>query len=125
MTDDVTPQKRTCVATTASVGGGWSTARTCGSRAKVVHDGKWYCGVHDPARRQQKDAARRARWDANDVAREARDAVEHAVLDVADAVVAFNDILPAAISRAKIALLLAREAQVKAIAALRELETRP
>lgn len=41
---------------------------TCGNKAKMQHDGKWYCGVHDPVKRaaQQKkrDAEWRAKYDA-------------------------------------------------------------
>ncbi len=33
----------------------------CINFGKVQHEGKWYCGVHDPVRRAQARLARKAR----------------------------------------------------------------
>lgn len=34
----------------------------CPNRAKVVEDGKPYCGVHDPQRRRKREIKRQERW---------------------------------------------------------------
>jgi hypothetical protein len=36
----------------------------CRRRGKVDRDGKWYCGIHDPVRRKEKQDARDAAWRA-------------------------------------------------------------
>ena len=36
----------------------------CGKPAKVIEDGKAFCGVHDPERRRKRDAASTERWNA-------------------------------------------------------------
>lgn len=34
----------------------------CSKRAKVERDGVWYCGVHDPVARKEKDDKRHTEW---------------------------------------------------------------
>lgn len=50
----------------------WGASR-CYNTGKVLRDGTWYCGVHDPVakqeKRQAKDDARRAEWDRQAAAR--------------------------------------------------------
>jgi hypothetical protein len=36
----------------------------CGNKAKVVRDGKFYCGRHDPVAVNEKRAAKNAAWNA-------------------------------------------------------------
>jgi uncharacterized Zn finger protein (UPF0148 family) len=36
----------------------------CGKTAKVEHEGKWYCGIHDPVKKAAKDKEREAKWKA-------------------------------------------------------------
>lgn len=47
---------------------GWGS-HLCDRPAKVLHEGNWYCGIHDPA----KEIARRAKWQAE---RDAQKAVQ-------------------------------------------------
>lgn len=44
----------------------WLRGHPCAKPAKVERDGKWYCGVHDPAAKAERDAKRRAAWVAKD-----------------------------------------------------------
>ena len=46
-------------------GGGRSfRGSLCAKPGKVERDGKWYCGVHNPALREARDKTWRARYDA-------------------------------------------------------------
>ena len=45
-----------------SVYDGFSTY-PCGRKAKVCVDGKWYCGIHDPARAEARREKSRKRWE--------------------------------------------------------------
>ncbi len=36
----------------------------CQKPATVERDGKWYCGIHDPEYKRQKDVDRQAKYDA-------------------------------------------------------------
>lgn len=47
------------------IGSGWNrTYAPCGKPAKVDHDGKRYCGIHDPVKKAKKRADRDAKWDS-------------------------------------------------------------
>ena len=35
----------------------------CRYKGKVVRNGKQYCGLHDPVKIEEKDAAKQARWE--------------------------------------------------------------
>ena len=37
----------------------------CGRTAKFERDGKWYCGIHDPVKRKEREDRRQAKWDAD------------------------------------------------------------
>jgi len=50
----------------------------CQKPAKMQHDGKWYCGVHDPVKRKAKDAERQAAWAAQYEANKKKRALEAA-----------------------------------------------
>ena len=54
-------QGKTCC---ALVFGEWSY-HTCGAKAKIERDGKFYCGRHDPEKIAAKRAERNAKWDAD------------------------------------------------------------
>ena len=45
--------------------GSWHT-RPCKKPGKVQHEGKWYCGVHNPERRIKRDQEWRAASDARE-----------------------------------------------------------
>jgi hypothetical protein len=54
--------------------GGTFRGHVCGRRAKVVRDGKHYCGTHDPERLKAVRDANSAKWQAKrDAARKAND----------------------------------------------------
>ena len=48
---------------------GWGTHSDCLYPGKVERDGMWYCGIHDPARLEKRDAEYRARIAADNEAR--------------------------------------------------------
>lgn len=50
----------------------------CQKSGKVERDGKWYCGIHDPVAVQAKNAAAKARFDAEYDARRKRWSLEAA-----------------------------------------------
>ena len=59
-------ERHTCCATVRGDKIGWRYSYSaCGKTAKVERDGKWYCAIHDPQRRKNKEAERRAAWEAN------------------------------------------------------------
>ena len=41
---------------------GFGNYYPCQYKAKMQHEGKGYCGVHDPVRRKEKRAAQSAKW---------------------------------------------------------------
>lgn len=47
-----------------SDGGIWPSFHKCCNKGKVQVDGKWYCGIHDPAKQAERDAKRKAKYDA-------------------------------------------------------------
>ena len=47
----------------------------CRNKPKMTHEGKGYCGLHDPVKRAAKQAERDAKWQAQ---WEARDAAQEA-----------------------------------------------
>lgn len=40
---------------------GWP--HSCAKTPKVERDGKWYCGIHDPVAKKEKDIKRNAKWE--------------------------------------------------------------
>lgn len=79
--------------------------QACGKNAKVKRDGMYYCGIHDPVRRAEKQQAKREKWSAelqarqNQWAKEKADAEEQKrradcfpdLLEALQGVVAFLD----------------------------------
>ena len=51
----------------------------CRKPAKVMHDGKYYCGIHDPVKRAAKQEKRREEWRAAHAAEAADRARQRAV----------------------------------------------
>ena len=90
--------------------GGWHSY-PCQNRAKMQHQEKWYCGVHDPAKRELKRKERNAKWqaewkakgDRREAARKQRDALaeSHAEL-VAALERAFPVLQDAALAKAEL-----------------------
>lgn len=52
--------------------------KPCGRRGKVEVGGVWYCGVHDPARREERDRQNRERWKREGEARLKQRRIERA-----------------------------------------------
>lgn len=50
--------KKPCEATIFSQ---WSSHK-CGKVARMEHEGKHYCGIHDPVKRKEKQAERDRKW---------------------------------------------------------------
>ena len=44
--------------------GDWGHSNQCENRAKMEHEGKHFCGVHDPVKRKAKEDAKRDEWNA-------------------------------------------------------------
>lgn len=42
----------------------------CGNKGKVEHDGKWYCGVHDPQKAIDRHEKQMKEWESEQKARE-------------------------------------------------------
>jgi len=63
---------------------GWSG--TCGKPAKMRHNNKFYCGVHDPvkreAKREEREAAWRVKWNEKNAVWARRDKIQAAQKDV-------------------------------------------
>lgn len=91
----------------------------CQHKAKVLREGKPYCGVHDPKVKAERDKKSHDRWDRENKISSARWAVEEAEEAIVDAVCAARRLdLPSAVIRAL-------EKHDKAVAALKALETPP
>jgi hypothetical protein len=58
---------------------GWGFKK-CGKPTQMQHEGKHYCGIHDPvmraAKREERYQARKAKWAAQDAAKERRELEE-------------------------------------------------
>jgi hypothetical protein len=54
--------KHTCCGQIPKESGWLRTWKDCGKTANAERDGKWYCGIHDPVRRKEKNDATYARW---------------------------------------------------------------
>ena len=52
-----------CTAVTRDLTG-WGHRYPCTYKVKMHHEGKGYCGVHDPVKKAAREAERLARWDA-------------------------------------------------------------
>ena len=98
-------------------------SHACGKTAKMEHEGKWYCGIHDPVKRAgkraERDAAWEAKWNAERAAiRRAADltAARAAVVEAAKQESAYEE------QGSENALRLAREIRRAAVRRLRELE---
>lgn len=50
-------EKKQCEAE-ISDGTGWHCYQ-CTNNAKIEQDGRWYCGIHDPARREKRRKAKK------------------------------------------------------------------
>jgi len=75
----------------------------CGKTAKYEHNGKWYCGIHNPpvvaARDKARREARDAEYNARQALRDAKDAVTAAEANVLSMVSEYDD-LPIALQGA-------------------------
>lgn len=50
---------------------GWNS-HPCRNKGKVERDGKWWCGIHDPVAKDEREAKRGpAKWERDIVARKA------------------------------------------------------
>lgn len=57
-------ERHICCATVTH-GKGWNRSEVaCGRAASVERDDKWYCKLHDPVRRAERKAKRKAEWNA-------------------------------------------------------------
>lgn len=72
-------ESHTCCATKWERGS-FPRRHPCGNRGKVECDGKWYCGIHDPAAVKRRDDKAQAEWDA----KLARTRQEHRIKDAAN-----------------------------------------
>ena len=43
---------------------GWGHRYPCTYKAKMQHEGKGYCGIHDPVKKAAREAERKAKYDA-------------------------------------------------------------
>ena len=74
--------KHTCCGRITSGSGWFRTWKDCGNTAKTEHDGKWYCGIHDPVRRKEKNDATNARWQEESHARIKAERIRDAASDL-------------------------------------------
>ncbi len=54
--------KRTCQHVV--IRGCFGRGRPCGNKAKIKHDGKHYCGVHDPIKKKERLTKQVAKYEA-------------------------------------------------------------
>lgn len=91
----------------------WSS-HNCGKNAKYEHEGKWYCGTHNPpvvaARRKARDDKWKQDMDKDKALNNARKAVNTAESNVLSMVYAKYDELPTVLQRAYDELREAKEA---------------
>lgn len=66
----------TGVCSDSTYNNGWF--HPCRNKAKMTHEGKGYCGIHDPVKKAAKRAERDAKWQAEWDAKLARSAVVEA-----------------------------------------------
>ena len=83
MSDKVEAGQKCC----AKIHGAYNSY-SCGKSGKVQVNGKWYCGVHDPARSEAKRKALLAKIDAERQSRNAAADREKAIATSTDAVIA-------------------------------------
>lgn len=62
-------------------------ATICGKSAKARHDGRFYCGVHDPKRPETRRAASSEKWKAKETEKHARRQAAQKIIDAQYAVV--------------------------------------
>jgi hypothetical protein len=75
--------------------GTWLT-NTCGRPSKVVHEGKHYCGIHNPIAIAEKYAVKTAAWHAEWAARDAsRDAAKAKQLEIERRAACYPELLEA------------------------------
>ena len=74
-------EKHTC----EGLVGGSFDFRPCGNKAKVEHNGKRYCGIHNPVRRAEQQAKRDAKYEAGAERQRKRWALERATSDLLEA----------------------------------------
>lgn len=63
----------------------------CSNRAKVIHDDKLYCGVHDPEKKKARRERAHAKWEAEGRLKRSEFAERRAKERIADAVIAGRD----------------------------------
>ena len=56
---------QTCSAQAYSGDGRFGDWYPCRNKTKMQHEGKGYCGVHDPVKREAKREVSQAKWDAD------------------------------------------------------------
>jgi hypothetical protein len=75
--------------------GTWLT-NTCGKPSKVVHEGKHYCGIHNPIAIAEKYAVKTAAWHAEWAARDvSRDAAKAKQLEIERRAACYPELLEA------------------------------
>lgn len=60
----------------------WPRPHLCTRSGIVERDGKWYCKIHDPISVVEKEAARRAKWEAESAVNRKKWALESAAADL-------------------------------------------
>ncbi len=101
-------------------GGPWSRHDTpCGKRAKAERNGRWYCGTHDPHRREALRLAREREDRANMNVRMAGHGVRGAEQTLAEVVAVCEAQLPNDVENARQNLLEHREKLRNALDELR------
>lgn len=123
MTESTT-KEQTCVHARSS-GSVWSRTPTlCGKRAKVLRDGKPYCGVHDPVTVEARRAARMKVSSLEYDAKRAEWAIAPVERVLAAAVLQYEGELPAGIAALRRELLARHEAVSAAREALARIYSR-
>lgn len=85
-------------------------SHVCGKPAKMEHEGKCYCGRHDPVKRAAKNAERHARWDRESAIQSAGYEISRCIKELADTVVdELNCNMPPKVLEAANALMDARK----------------
>jgi len=57
-------EKQMCEASVWNSGGFGGRYEPCEYAGKVERDGKWFCGIHDPVKKAEKDKVRQEKYDA-------------------------------------------------------------
>lgn len=95
-TDNEKPAPGTKCCARVHASGGYVRGHQCGKAAKVVRDGKPYCGLHDPVAVKERRAKSYAEWKEREAAKSAASAkAEAARAEMARRAGCFDDLLAA------------------------------